>query len=266
MNNCGSKIDDPNDEELFRVFDLSQWKGLQFDNEIAFPSDEDMVSLGTLILIEKAISQLSICNNSEEDNDVKLQRLSLAHERLHNMPKVLLEQLAPTVRILDISYNEFESLDFLEYFPELTTLICDHNSITSDDFLPHLPKLELLWMNHCKILDLFKWIYQLSLSCPNLKYLSLMSNPGTPFRPGGRNTKEQIQYRLFVISMFPKLVHLDDRSVSNDELKKSRKLYHKHIINILAEKVQQNLPDCVKGFKRKPLEHAAKPQQKNFIV
>lgn len=52
--------------------------------------------------------QLSSQDKNEDENDNRLQRLSLAHERLHNMPKILQEELATTVKILDISHNEFE--------------------------------------------------------------------------------------------------------------------------------------------------------------
>jgi hypothetical protein len=40
--------------------------------------------------------------------DDKLHRLSLAYERLHTIPKLLLQEVAPVVKILDISNNEFE--------------------------------------------------------------------------------------------------------------------------------------------------------------
>lgn len=119
----------------------------------------------------------------------------MAYERLHQMPKILLHELAATIKILDISYNEFNNLDFLSEFTELTSLICDHNNITSDTNLPFMPKLELLWLNHCKINELNRFVRKLQCSCPNLKYLSLMGNQAAPSYLNGGNFYEYLQYR-----------------------------------------------------------------------
>ncbi|XP_072386347.1 leucine-rich melanocyte differentiation-associated protein-like isoform X2 [Diabrotica undecimpunctata] len=236
-----------------------------------------MTSIRTLILLDKTLNQMMLFpqEHNAEDNDQSLQRLSLAHERMHSMPKILLEEVAPTVKILDISHNEFEKLDFLDKFHELTTLICDHNDITSNQNLPFLPKLELLWMNNCKILDLYRWVYRLSSSCPNLKYLSLMGNPGIPFYTNGGSNLEQMRYRLFILSLFEKLVHLDDKPVTEDERKKSHKLYHKDILEIIATKAQQTMPDYMRRVSQRMSQQmsvmlscvgTSNSETKNFIV
>uniref|UniRef100_A0A6P7G281 Leucine-rich melanocyte differentiation-associated protein-like isoform X1 n=2 Tax=Diabrotica virgifera virgifera TaxID=50390 RepID=A0A6P7G281_DIAVI len=260
-----------------RVVELKHLREQYYENEIDVGLD--MTSIRTLMLLDKTLNQMTLFPQeyNAEDNDQSLQRLSLAHERMHSMPKILLEEVAPTVKILDISHNEFEKLDFLEQFQELTTLICDHNDITSNQNLPFLPKLELLWMNNCKILDLYRWVYRLSSSCPNLKYLSLMGNPGLPFYTNGGSNAEQMRYRLFLLSLFPKLVHLDDKPVTEDERKKSRKLYQKDVLELIATKAQQTMPDYMRRMSQRMSQQMAvmlscvgtsnsETETKNFIV
>lgn len=130
-------------------------------------------------------------------------RLSMAYERLQRIPAIILEEIAPYVKILDISHNEFSNLDFLREFKQLHSLICDHNNITSNVELPYLPNLELLWLNHCKINELYPWARKLRQSCPNLKYLSLMGNAAAPSYLNGGNFYEYIQYRqVYILIQF----------------------------------------------------------------
>ncbi|CAH1981054.1 unnamed protein product [Acanthoscelides obtectus] len=215
-----------------------------------------MTSLGTLLLAEQSTNFAYDYTKSTElaDDDACLQRLSLAYERLHIMPRILLEGLANHVRILDISHNEFDNLDFLSELKVLTSLICDHNNITSDTTIPYLPKLELLWMNHCKISELYPWAKRLSLSCPNLKYLSLMGNAITPTYLNCANIYEKIHYRLFMVSLFRKLVHLDDRAVSNHERNQAQKLYPRSLMERLVTKSQQTMPECLRNVSGKVSE------------
>nr|CAI5868156.1 unnamed protein product [Callosobruchus analis] len=227
-------------DDTVQVVDLYKFhKNFQFEDEI---NVFDMTSLSTLILVELA------------DDDACLQRLSLAYERMHRMPKILLEGLACHVRILDISHNEFDNLDFLSELKVLTSLICDHNNITSNTTIPYLPKLELLWMNHCKISELYPWAKRLSLSCPNLKYLSLMGNPIAPTYLNCANISERIHYRLFIISLFRKLVHLDDRTVTKFERVQAQKLYPRSIMERLVTKSQQTMPECFRNVSGKVSE------------
>ncbi|XP_017769041.1 PREDICTED: leucine-rich repeat-containing protein C10orf11 homolog [Nicrophorus vespilloides] len=196
-----------------------------------------MTSLGAFIFLNQAESKLSygldnaIAQNSHTTTDTT--RLSLAYERLHSMPKLILQELSPYIVVLDISNNEFENLNFLTEFKKLTTLICDHNNITSSTEIPAMPKLELLWLNHCKIKELYPWGRKLQKSCPQLKYLSLMGNEAAPSYLNGGNFNEYLQYRLFMISMFPNLLHLDDKPVTAEQRKESKKLYKKSFLEKL---------------------------------
>lgn len=45
---------------------------------------------------------------SDHNRSAEKFRLSLAYERLQTIPKLLLQELAPVIKILDISNNNFE--------------------------------------------------------------------------------------------------------------------------------------------------------------
>ncbi|CAB3235323.1 unnamed protein product [Arctia plantaginis] len=158
--------------------------------------------------------------NSDSDS-----RLTLAYENLYEIPKTIVERFADHIKYLDLSHNKITNLDSLVYFKNLTSLIADSNPITEDCNLPPLPKLELLWLNRCKIASLYPWVGKLKESCPNLQYLSLMGNPAAPSYFNGGTFYEYLQYRLFVISQFPSLTHLDDRRVTEDQRLEAQRLY-----------------------------------------
>ncbi|RZC39769.1 leucine-rich repeat-containing protein ODA7 [Asbolus verrucosus] len=267
------------DEDALKVVDLHNISSFLPISDVA---DEEidifnMASLRNLMLVGKHNRQNTLNrhpdpNNDYAEEDDKLQRLSLAYERLHSIPKLLLQELAHVVRILDISYNEFDNLDFLSEFKFLTTLICDHNVISSNTNIPYMPKLELLWMNHCKVATLYPWAKKLQLSCPNLKYLSLMGNPVAPSYLNGGNFYEYLQYRLFIISLFPNLIHLDDRPVTSDQRKEAERLYRKPLVERLVMKTQATLPvylrqlsDAVSDILT-PTPSFAPTPEKNVIV
>lgn len=160
-------------------------------------------------------------NENEEQNT----RLTLAYERLYEIPKTIVERFSDHIRYLDISHNKITNLDALVFFRNLTSLIADDNPITENCCLPPLPKLQLLWLNRCKISSLYPWVGKLKESCPNLQFLSLMGNPAAPSYFNGGTFYEYLQYRLFVISQFPSLNHLDDRKVTDDQRTESLRLY-----------------------------------------
>lgn len=200
----------------------------------------DMTSLGTFMLLEKSLMSSVLSSSTKNDNNAydtekNLHRLSLAHEGLDSMPKILIEEVAPTVKILDLSYNEFDSLNFITEFLNLNSLICDHNNIRANSSIPFMPNLELLWMNYCQTHDIFHLISKICCSCPNLKYLSLMGNPGTQtFLVDRVSNSERTKYRLFTISLLPYLRHLDDQIVTKEERQRAHKLYQRNVIEVQA--------------------------------
>lgn len=153
-------------------------------------------------------------SNRSGDFDQSGERLSLAYERLSQIPRKIAEKFSRTTTILDLSYNEIKDLSFLTHFRQLNTLILDKNLRPDERTLPSLPNLELLWLNHCDINNLQNWIYRIRECCPSLKYLSLMGNPGATSSFNGNSSLEHNDYRLFVISVLPQLRHLDDSEVT----------------------------------------------------
>lgn len=153
-------------------------------------------------------------SSRSDDCDQNGERLSLAYERLSQIPRKIAEKFSRTTTILDLSYNEIKDLSFLTHFRHLNTLILDKNVQPDERTLPTLPNLELLWLNHCDIINLQNWIYRIRECCPSLKYLSLMGNPGATSSFNGNSTLEHNDYRLFVISILPQLRYLDDGEVT----------------------------------------------------
>ncbi|KAI4458752.1 leucine-rich melanocyte differentiation-associated protein [Holotrichia oblita] len=255
-------------EDALTVFDINDVSSRLYLEEVLHKGSDSisMTSLSALMLLHET----ELRSDNFQDASVT-NRLSLAYERLHVMPKILLQELSPHVKILDISHNEFENLSFLSDFPQLTTLICDHNNITSFAEIPYLPKLELLWMNFCKVRELYPWAINLQQSCPNLKYLSLMGNPAAPSYLNGGNFYDYLQYRYFMISLFPNLLHLDDRIITPDQREEAQRLYKRPIVEKMAAKTQ-NLPQCIRTIKNKvsnifsPVPNFAVNRQRNTII
>ncbi|XP_052873025.1 leucine-rich melanocyte differentiation-associated protein-like isoform X1 [Anopheles cruzii] len=165
-------------------------------------------------------------SSSSDDMDLNGERLSLAYERLSQIPRKVAEKFSRTTTILDLSYNEIKDLSFLAHFRQLNTLILDKNPRPDERTLPPLPNLELLWLNHCDIGNLQNWIYRIRECCPSLKYLSLMGNPSATSSFNGNSTLEHNDYRLFVISILPQLRYLDDGEVTVAQRTQAKNFKH----------------------------------------
>ncbi|XP_046398851.1 leucine-rich melanocyte differentiation-associated protein-like isoform X2 [Ischnura elegans] len=184
-----------------------------------------MTSLGKLVFVDihdgKGNKYVS-----EED-----ERLSLAYENLEDLPYNLIECFAGFVKTLDLSNNKFKNLDFLPRFSGLSAIILDHNEISENFVFPYLPSVTLLWLNHNKIAKLYPFIRKLRSSFPGLQYLSLMGNPAAPSYLNGGTFHEYLHYRLFVISWFPNLIHLDDCGVTAEQRMESKRLYQRSLFD-----------------------------------
>lgn len=227
----------------------------------------DMTNLGNVLLGYPT-------NTDPMHDDAKIGRLSLAHERLTYIPKVICDEFGPFVKILDICENEIRNLDFLEHFSELTTLIADKNPINvTETNIPWMPKLELLYLNQCKINELF-WVETLRYNCPNLKYLSLMGNPVAPSSLNGGNFYEYLRYRFYVISTIPSLIHLDDQRITGDERIQAKVMYPTPFMQNLYKATKARLPQYFRRltdrmndyFTLTPNSNTSRQVERNYVV
>lgn len=72
-------------------------------------------------------------------------RISLAYEKLTQIPKSVAIEFADQTFILDLSYNNLRDLSFLSNFKNLHSLILDKNIELNDKSFPFLGSLKLLW-------------------------------------------------------------------------------------------------------------------------
>ncbi|XP_067013253.1 leucine-rich melanocyte differentiation-associated protein [Anabrus simplex] len=181
-----------------------------------------------------SLAKLVYVNNRGDDASyitAENKILTLAYENLEEIPLNLVYNFGSSVSTLDISHNQFRCLDFLTQFDNLTSLILDHNVVDSSTAFPSMPSLRLLWLNHNKVASLYPFIRNLHNSCPNLRYLSLMGNTAAPSYLNGGSFYEYLQYRLFVISWFPDLKHLDDRAVTSDQVDEALRLFKRPLLD-----------------------------------
>eukprot|EP00047_Mylnosiga_fluctuans_P003278 m.228349 g.228349 ORF g.228349 m.228349 type:complete len:175 (+) comp11731_c0_seq1:69-593(+) len=150
--------------------------------------------------------------------------LSLAYRGISEFPPALV-RYAESIRDLDISHNEFTDLKSLAPITQLVSLVVDNNHINSHVKFPYLPNLRILYINHNDISNLSVFIERCAASFPDLVQLSMMNNEAAPSYFNGGNVQQYIDYRLFVISHFPKLATLDDTTVSTEERANARALY-----------------------------------------
>jgi hypothetical protein len=87
---------------------------------------------------------------------------------------------AVTVLKVDLTDCGITSLDKLQYFEALQTLVIDHNNLTSMSHCPSIPTLKTLWCNNNQILNLSEFLDVVLKKFPNLQHLSIMRNPCTP--------------------------------------------------------------------------------------
>ncbi|XP_020292911.1 uncharacterized protein LOC109859151 isoform X2 [Pseudomyrmex gracilis] len=204
-----------------------------------------MTCLGTLVFADKHSRQSLSMSDSTKTQVVN--SLSLAYEDLFTIPHNILQDFGTAIYHLDISHNMFSrNLQFLSEFDNLRSLNMDHNMIDDTTVFPHMPNLELLWLNHNQIANLYPFVKNLQRSIPNLKYLCLMGNKAAPSYLNGGTFYDYINYRLFVLSWFPYLVHLDDRTVTEEQRLEAKRLYKRPIYEDLIP-----LPKCIKDLSDK---------------
>lgn len=223
-----------------------------------------MTSLGKLIFADiNSRVRTKSSGDSLSTSDYDNTSISLAFENLFFMPYDIIEKYDDSVLTLDISHNIFSrNLQFLAEFENLTSLNLDYNKIDSYTTFPYLPKLELLWLNHNKIDHLYPFLKSLYKSLPNLLYLSIMGNHASPSFLNGGTFYDYLQYRLFVISWFPRLKHLDDRVVTSEQQKEANRLFKRPLFRNLTD---YSFPECIKKLHFKVTNIIVKPASSTSI-
>lgn len=121
------------------------------------------------------------------------------------------------IREMDLSNNNLERIDFLKGFINLQSLILDYNNITENSEFPIFPSLTNLSVNTNKIVVIEKFCDILTISCPKIKFLSMLGNEACPiFSPLPHH---YYNFRIYVISRLSLLQLLDSESVTEEERK-----------------------------------------------
>lgn len=146
---------------------------------------------------------------------------------MRKFPRRLVESLRNDITHLDLTANKIRSFEFLSAFKNLKSLVVDENINMDMESFPQIGRLELFYANKCNIEFPRSFILRVSVVFPSLKYLSMMSNPAIN-RSGLQTVQEERERRrrMFAIFMNPKLIHFNDKKISEDEREYS-KSHHK---------------------------------------
>jgi len=126
-------------------------------------------------------------------------QLSLVGLNLTAVPVGLASTYGDNVRKLDFSYNQISTIERLDQFKQLQSLVLDNNELVSEQKFPVLPVLHTLCVNSNNIDDLKLFLDCLTKSCPNLKYLSMLKNPACPNYFVGKDFDDYKRYRYYVL-------------------------------------------------------------------
>ncbi|KAL3073910.1 hypothetical protein niasHT_023672 [Heterodera trifolii] len=104
-----------------------------------------------------------------------------------------------------------------EHSEEIEHLILDENELDEQalEDIPRLDKLETLSLNGNQIKNIGVFLQYLKRKCPNLKFLSLIGNPGWPHPILNNNLQLYRTYALSAVRLFPSLQFLDTARVSS---------------------------------------------------
>ncbi|KAK4014667.1 leucine-rich melanocyte differentiation-associated protein isoform X1 [Daphnia magna] len=123
------------------------------------------------------------------------------------------------IKYMDLSYNKISTLDGLESFTSLETLILDCNRITDDIEFPCCKSLTTISLNKNQISDLDHLLGNLKKCAPRLRFLSLLGNSACPHQLMGLDydDNDYHRYRCYVIYCLPSLKFLDSTTVTREE-------------------------------------------------
>ena len=127
---------------------------------------------------------------------------------------------------MDVSFNELDSLAFVNGFPALVSLVADGNAVRSLAGLDAKPSLTTLSVNDNKIEDLEAFLGGVRSAFPNVTFLSLLKNPCCPNYFVGKDQQDYTRYRLFVVNALPGLRFLDSSKVTPQEKEEAKRVGH----------------------------------------
>eukprot|EP00039_Didymoeca_costata_P015152 m.253687 g.253687 ORF g.253687 m.253687 type:complete len:935 (+) comp16162_c0_seq7:125-2929(+) len=151
-------------------------------------------------------------------------QLSCIDMELEEIPQELATSYGAKVRRLDLSSNKICCLKRLAEFPRITELILDNNHLGDIVDFPSIPGLKTLSLNKNRISNLDRFLDTVEHKCPQLTFLSMMSNPACPNElVWGKDEDDYTRYRCTVIQRLPLLRFLDSVPVSNKERSSSER-------------------------------------------
>ena len=145
--------------------------------------------------------------------------LSMAYHTFEGGIPQTLAKSAAHVKKIDLTETSMRNFENLQWFTKVETIILDKNGLTDIKTCPALPTLRTLWCNNNAIVDLPAFFDDVTKKFPNLRYLSMMRNPGCPGLMDIVNPDlEAIRmYRLYVLFRCPQLLELDCEKVGEAE-------------------------------------------------
>jgi len=144
--------------------------------------------------------------------------LTIACQDLEAIPDDLASRFGADTKVLDLSFNSITTLDHLEGFGKIETLVADNNALTSAQ--PGLAalagSLRVLSVNNNNIDDLDAFLDSLA-PLQSLRILSMLKNPACPSMFFGGDSEDYARHRLYVIHKLRKLELLDTQPVTAKE-------------------------------------------------
>jgi len=156
---------------------------------------------------------------------VEGERLSIVGQSLSRVPSSLVERCTPqSVKQIDFSHNSIVSIENIESFPHLTSIVLDNNQLQSQQKWPALKALQTLCVNGNNIDDLRLFMDGVSSSFPNLTYLSMLKNPACPNYFMGKDSEDYQRYRYYVLYRMKHIKFLDSSAVTPAERKEAARV------------------------------------------
>lgn len=146
-------------------------------------------------------------------------QLSFVGQEAESIPGIIGSKYGKVVTRLDLSSNQLRTLNGLNSFVKLETLILDNNQLGDDMEIPELTHLHTLTLNKNRIANLDVLLDKISRNLPSLKYISLLNNQACPNELSSslRDEEDYQRYRYYVLYRLPNLTFLDSRPIKKEE-------------------------------------------------